>query len=113
MLKGMRQKNLMNRNQSNLIIICRLAFSSILASFAGSLAAVARIESDVAMLSSPRQITNALVRVDQVQTFSVGARIGLAVVDVDVAVGAGVAVDTDAMVGGLVTSTISAVLTRI
>ena len=65
------------------------------------------------MLSGPGKIANAFVRVDQIQAFPVCAWIGLAIVDIHVTIGARVAIDTDAVVGGLVTATIPAVLTRI
>jgi hypothetical protein len=96
-----------------LIIVGRLTLGSVLASVAGTFYAVTRIQSHVAMFSGPWQVADAFIRVDEIQTFSVCARTRLAVVDILVTIRAGVAIDADAVVGSLVTATISPVLTRI
>ena len=86
---------------------------AVLASFRCGVSAVTRIQPHVTVLSRPGQIANAFVRVDKIQALSVGARIGLAVVVVNVAVSARIPVQTNATIKCLVIATIASVLTRI
>ena len=96
-----------------LVVVRGLASGAVFAPLHRSFAAVARIESDVAVFSGPGQIADAFVGVDQIEAFAVGAGIRLAVVDVHVAIGTGISVETDAAIRSFVIATISAVLTRI
>ena len=99
--------------KTHLVIVSRLTSGAVFASLHRSFAAVARIEADVAVFPRPGQIADAFVRVDQIQAFAVGAGARLAVVLVDVAIGAGVAFDTNAFVGGFLAAAVAAVLARI